>query len=101
MLPSTADPNAPLIINARHRAHLESAADFLDAFLATRPQVDVASSNMDAVVDGLHSHGELRSDIVCSAEELRYAAQAIGRISGHISVDDVLDVIFRDFCIGK
>jgi hypothetical protein len=40
-------------------------------------------------------------DIVLGAEELRYAAQAVGKISGLVDVEDVLDVIFRQFCIGK
>jgi tRNA modification GTPase len=35
------------------------------------------------------------------AEELRLAADALGRLSGRIDVEDILDVIFRDFCIGK
>lgn len=34
-------------------------------------------------------------------EELRQAALAIGKITGKIQVDDVLDVIFKRFCIGK
>ena len=40
-------------------------------------------------------------DVVFAAEELRYAAQAIGKISGLIDVEDILDAVFRDFCIGK
>jgi tRNA modification GTPase len=36
-----------------------------------------------------------------AAEELRVAAHAIGRITGRVSVDDLLDVIFREFCLGK
>jgi len=35
------------------------------------------------------------------AEELRLAAQALGRLTGKVDVEDILDVIFRDFCIGK
>lgn len=35
------------------------------------------------------------------AEELRSAARAIERLTGRIDVEDLLDVIFRDFCIGK
>jgi tRNA modification GTPase len=35
------------------------------------------------------------------AEELRAAAAALGRLTGRADVEDILDVIFRDFCIGK
>jgi tRNA modification GTPase len=35
------------------------------------------------------------------AEDLRAAAQSLGRLLGRVDVEDVLDVIFRDFCIGK
>ncbi|MET3662096.1 tRNA uridine-5-carboxymethylaminomethyl(34) synthesis GTPase MnmE [Aquamicrobium ahrensii] len=35
------------------------------------------------------------------AEELRLAADALGRITGAIDVEDLLDVIFSQFCIGK
>jgi tRNA modification GTPase len=40
-----------------------------------------------------------REEVV--AEELRLAANALGRLTGRVDVEDVLDVIFRDFCIGK
>ncbi|EJF63061.1 tRNA modification GTPase TrmE [Dichomitus squalens LYAD-421 SS1] len=68
----------PLITHARHRCHLENALKFLEAFLNTPPE-----------------------EVVFAAEELRYAAQAIGKISGLIDVEDILDAVFRDFCIGK
>jgi tRNA modification GTPase len=35
------------------------------------------------------------------AEEVRSAANALGRLLGRVDVEDVLDVIFRDFCVGK
>jgi len=35
------------------------------------------------------------------AEDIRMAMRAIGRITGHVDVEDLLDVIFKDFCIGK
>jgi tRNA modification GTPase len=36
-----------------------------------------------------------------AAEDLRLAARALGRLTGRIDVEDVLDAVFRDFCIGK
>jgi tRNA modification GTPase len=36
-----------------------------------------------------------------AAEDVRIAVRALGRITGRVDIDDVLDVIFRDFCIGK
>ena len=35
------------------------------------------------------------------AEDLRRAGDALGRVTGRIGVEDLLDVVFRDFCIGK
>jgi tRNA modification GTPase len=35
------------------------------------------------------------------AEDLRLAARAVGRITGRVDVEDILDVIFGEFCIGK
>jgi len=36
-----------------------------------------------------------------AAEELRDALQSIGRITGKVDVEGLLDRIFREFCIGK
>jgi tRNA modification GTPase len=36
-----------------------------------------------------------------AAEDLRSAAYALGRLLGRVDVEDILDVIFREFCIGK
>lgn len=65
-----------LITRARHREALVKALAALDEFSATKP-------------------------IELMAEDLRYAAKEIGRITGRIEVDDILDVIFSQFCIGK
>jgi tRNA modification GTPase len=35
------------------------------------------------------------------AEEIRIAVRLIGRLLGRVDIDDVLDSLFRDFCIGK
>lgn len=36
-----------------------------------------------------------------AAEDLRLAARALGRLTGRMDVEEILDVVFRDFCIGK
>ncbi|WP_024514982.1 tRNA uridine-5-carboxymethylaminomethyl(34) synthesis GTPase MnmE [Bradyrhizobium sp. Tv2a-2] len=36
-----------------------------------------------------------------AAEELRRASYALGRLLGRVNVEDILDLIFREFCIGK
>jgi tRNA modification GTPase len=35
------------------------------------------------------------------AEDVRLAMRALGRITGRVDVEELLDIIFRDFCIGK
>ncbi len=36
-----------------------------------------------------------------ASEDLRLAARALGRITGRVDVEEILDVVFREFCIGK
>jgi tRNA modification GTPase len=69
---------SPRLSRPRHRRELMQASISLESFLA---------SGSD--------------DIELRAEDLRKAAQALGRITGRIDVDDVLDQIFAEFCIGK
>lgn len=49
------------------------------------------------LLSGIRSRG----DLVLAAEELRQAMRCLGRIVGRVDVEELLDVIFRDFCIGK
>lgn len=42
-----------------------------------------------------------KRDIVIAAEELRYASDLLGRITGKIDVEEILGKIFSTFCIGK
>ncbi|NQU62519.1 MAG: tRNA uridine-5-carboxymethylaminomethyl(34) synthesis GTPase MnmE [Rhodospirillales bacterium] len=73
-------PPSPALTRARHREALEVCRQSLGRFLAM--ETDAAMPEL-------------------AAEDLRLAARALGRITGRVDVDDVLDVIFRDFCIGK
>ncbi len=43
----------------------------------------------------------LHKEIELSAEDIRLAARALGKITGQIEVDEILDKIFGSFCIGK
>ena len=36
-----------------------------------------------------------------AAEELRMAIREVGKITGKVGIEDILDVVFSDFCIGK
>ena len=51
--------------------------------------------HVTAALEGWDGEAEL------VAEDLRMAARALGRVTGRVDVEDLLDVIFRDFCIGK
>lgn len=71
---------APVVTRARHREALSDALAALERFVGT---------------DGRLARPEL------AAEELRLAARALGRVTGAVDVEDLLDVIFAEFCIGK
>jgi tRNA modification GTPase len=65
--------------------------------LVTRERHRVA---LVAAVGALGRAAEAEGEDII-AEELRLAARALGRLTGRVDVEDILDVIFRDFCIGK
>lgn len=71
-----APTEAPPITRARHRHALEDTAQAL-------------------------ARAEKAAEPELMAEDLRLAMRAVGRITGKVDVEDLLDVIFRDFCIGK
>ncbi|RZF36959.1 hypothetical protein LSTR_LSTR004647 [Laodelphax striatellus] len=72
----------PLLSRERHRHHLMACSNSISRFLAM-------------------SREELDSQIDIGAEHIRNAATELGKITGNISAEDVLDVVFKQFCIGK
>ena len=49
-----------------------------------------------------HINRSLQAPVIeLMAEDIRLAVRALGRITGKIDVEDLLDIVFRDFCIGK
>jgi tRNA modification GTPase len=45
--------------------------------------------------------GRREGALELAAEDVRLAARALGRITGRVDVEDVLDRLFAEFCIGK
>jgi tRNA modification GTPase len=70
----------PVMTRARHRA----------ALLRCSESVERALGGLNATVS-----------VETVAEDLRVAADDLGRVTGRVDVEELLDVVFRDFCIGK
>uniref|UniRef100_A0A8C5QRF5 5-taurinomethyluridine-[tRNA] synthase subunit GTPB3, mitochondrial n=1 Tax=Leptobrachium leishanense TaxID=445787 RepID=A0A8C5QRF5_9ANUR len=69
---------SPSITQVRHRQHHTKCLEALQQYSVYREQ-----------------------DLVIAAEELRIALRQLGMITGKVGAEDILDIIFRDFCIGK
>jgi len=69
------------------------------ALLTRERHRDAVEAVLGALRRALAEPAASREDLI--AEELRLAGNALGRLTGRIDVEDILDVIFRDFCIGK
>ncbi len=70
----------PGLTRARHRTHLSKAVNCLEQYLEDE------SNGLDHVI---------------CAHHLRKSLREIGFITGKVSSEKILDVIFADFCIGK
>lgn len=76
----------------------DKIADIGDAVPARKRQIDLLIESKTEIELAL-SLTEL--DLTLRAEHLRRAAETLGRITGDIDVEDLLDVIFSEFCVGK
>ena len=82
-------------IGRRAAAQVGQAGDILPSRLRHVELLNETIGFLRAAVTGEERGQELR------AEELRLAADRLGRIVGAVDVEDMLDVIFSQFCIGK
>ncbi|RWE52121.1 tRNA uridine-5-carboxymethylaminomethyl(34) synthesis GTPase MnmE [Mesorhizobium sp.] len=82
-------------IGQRAAAQIGQAGDILPSRLRHVELLNETKRFLLAAVTGDERGQELR------AEELRLAADRLGRIVGAVDVEDMLDVIFSQFCIGK
>lgn len=80
---------------------LKTMMDETPAALPTRARHrEALSHTAEALTRALAATRE-RKPAECIAEDIRLAARALGRITGRVDVENLLDIIFRDFCIGK
>jgi tRNA modification GTPase len=85
---------------------VDAITDFCESYFSAEPAL-VARERQRAQLEecaralrgAQAAAGEGREEIV--AEHLRLSARALGKLLGRVDVEDILDVIFRDFCIGK
>lgn len=81
---------------------LEGAAAALaggEAALVTRERQRLALERAHAALE--RAAALPAKEEVLVAEELRLAARALDQLVGRVDIEDVLDSVFRDFCIGK
>lgn len=86
------------ITRMRHRERLEECVRHLDNFEAAAAASGPTGSSVALSFSSASSTGAGHE---IAAEELRLAARALGHVTGHVDVEELLDVIFADFCIGK
>lgn len=97
-----------VVISAKHK---QGIADLMEVIYQQIKERFTANSNLlitrqryrEALVETLDNleRFSFGKEIELSAEDIRLAARALGKITGRIEVDDILNKIFGSFCIGK
>ncbi|MBO6561694.1 MAG: tRNA uridine-5-carboxymethylaminomethyl(34) synthesis GTPase MnmE [Nisaea sp.] len=76
---------APALTRARHREGLSECLEHLRRAAAL----------------AAFEAGEEEVEYGLVAEDLRLAARALGRVTGAVDIEEILDLVFSEFCIGK
>ena len=97
-----------LVISAKHQQGIDSLLSTIgniisDKFTSNSNILITRARYREALSAALASLKlfNLDKEIELSAEDIRLAAREIGKITGRIEVDEILDKIFGSFCIGK
>ncbi len=98
----------PILISLKEKTNLENLIDELEKKVKSlvlsgdTPPItrERYRKSLIEIIDNL-SEFSLGKNIEFAAEDLRLAIREIGKITGKVEVDDILDVIFAGFCIGK
>lgn len=97
-----------VVISAKHK---QGIADLMEVIYQQIKERFTTNSNLlitrqryrEALAETLDNLERFSFDkeIELSAEDIRLAARGLGKITGRIEVDDILNKIFGSFCIGK
>jgi len=85
------------VLMARIRQRVEDKMSCSSAALVTQLRYKTALKECDAAL----MRAQVTDVLELKAEELRLAARALGKITGFVRTEELLDVIFSSFCIGK
>jgi tRNA modification GTPase len=120
------DERSLVVVNKSDLRALDSGEDWIAVSAATGAGIDLLVARLRRMVEDLMEEASESAPLTrlrhrealeacrtgldryrrvdepeLAAEELRQAVRALGRITGRVEVEDVLDAIFRDFCLGK
>ena len=83
---------------------LKCIEEFLEARYLPSPSPVLTRARyrygLEKCLESLHRY-DIDAGLELAAEELRLAVDSLGRITGRVGIEELLDIIFRDFCIGK
>ncbi len=102
------DGMKPLLVSAETGAGLEDLLSHLTGYVrarldATEAPLPTRQRHREALVDANAALSNVTDAPYpeLAAEDARVALRALGRITGRVDIDEILDTVFRDFCIGK
>lgn len=105
------DPSAPRKIAPHHRVSVVTQAGLGDlsrdlvaraVSILPKPGATVVNERQASLLLEASEHlGSSHEDLLMQAEALRLARDAFDRLLGRADVEDMLDVLFGRFCIGK
>ena len=97
-----------VLISAKNNINIEDITDklyayFNDIYSSSSAQLITRQRYREALKKCLENlrRFNLHKEIELSAEDIRLACREIGKITGRVEVDEILDKIFSSFCIGK
>lgn len=97
-----------ILISAKNNDNVEAITDklyecFNNMYSVSSSQFITRNRYKEALLECLDNlkRFDLSKELELSAEDIRLACRAIGKITGRVEVDEILDKIFSSFCIGK